>query len=121
MESVPAQGERRQHELHAVQVQRRVAQIARQVRTGNPFRVRGHPHVIPQHRAERMRAVPANIRGGLPPVPRVKPGVVRAALTAQVAVSHFGMVHLHPRIRLPHHNARAAVAQLPHCIRMDQG
>jgi len=79
--------------------------------------------VIAQHRAQRMRAVPADIGGGSAAVPGIEPVVIVGLVPgAAVAVGQFGVVALHAGIRLAHHDALPGDTQLlPNAVRADHG
>ena len=119
---VAFQGERRKVELHTFQIQPRVPQITPQIDATNPLRSRRHTHTLAQHRAHRVRSVPAAIFRRSRAVPRVKPIIVHVAIPPAKAPRQLAQRAVHTAVRLPHHDSLSGHPQLfPHLVCPNHG
>ncbi len=105
-----------QQKLEAVEVARRVAQVARQVDAGDPGRVGGHADASADGRTQGVRAVAAAVAWRGRVVPRVEPVVVvtgrAAGGVAAILVAQFGVRSVHTGVALADDDARAGDTQL---------
>src|SRR5262245_169886 len=103
----------REHELHALQVGRRVAEVARQVDAADPLGAwRDADPATPDGCAGRMRAMPADIGWRARRVPGVEPVIVVLSISPTIAIAQRRVVALHAAVGLADDDALAGHAQL---------
>ena len=107
---VAAGRERRQHELQAVQVVRRVAQVAGQVDAADPLRAGRHPDATPAHRAD--RGCGCRARRGRSGSGCRSTGRTRSRRRPGSRPASAGCVAVHAGVRAADHDARAGHAEL---------
>ncbi|MPN21667.1 hypothetical protein SDC9_169047 [bioreactor metagenome] len=101
-----------QQELHAVQIDGRVAQIPGQVHASNPLSIWRYANVLASDQRQGSRPVTTCIHREGSAVPGVQPIVIIRAIHATVRTGQFHMAAIYARIRLTDQNTFACNTQL---------
>lgn len=96
-----------QQELHTIQIDRRIAQIAGQVNTANPLGIRSNANLFAGDQSQRRRSVPLGIDRERRFVPGVEPVIVICAIRPAIRAFQLRMATIHTRIGLANHNSLA--------------
>src|SRR5262249_5456090 len=107
--------------LHAVNVERCIAEVAGQIDAADPLRARRHADPArPDDRPGRMRAMAADVHRRPAAVPRVEPVILILPISATIAVAQRRMVALHAAVRFAYYDTLARDTKLiPHPIGAD--